>query len=127
MLNIYSDNIQIQRKFFVNQYVIPENTAVKIGLPAKRPERLLNFLINYGQSHSSIKKINFGLMKNGAEFSYLVNIQHDSNQNIIPIIGKAVEKISYEEKYDYPVDFTGEDSFFKNDTKYIIYERRIKR
>lgn len=121
-LNHYSDRVQFERSFFSKQYVIPKETTLKIGLPASRPEKLIDFLIDYGQNHSSIKKISFALMQNGEEFSYLVNIQDAEKEMIIPEIGKAVEQISQRENYQYPVDFTSDEELFGNDSSYVIYQ-----
>lgn len=121
-LNRYSDSVQFERRFFSKQYVIPKETTIKIGLPASIPEKLIDFLIDYGQNHSSIKKISFALMQNGEEFSYLVNIQDAEKEIIIPEIEKAVEQISQRENYRYPVDFTSDEELFGNDSSYVIYQ-----
>lgn len=124
-LNLQSDSVQFERSFFTKQYVIPKETTVKIGLPATRPEKLIDFLVQYGQDHPTIKKISLALMQNGEEFSYLVNVQHTEQEDIIPMIGREVEQISRAENYPYPVDFTGDESMFGDDSRYVVYQENM--
>ncbi|GGC86776.1 enhanced serine sensitivity protein SseB C-terminal domain-containing protein [Enterococcus wangshanyuanii] len=120
-LNPNSDSVQLNRSVFSSHHVIKQNTKIHIGLPAERPEAIIDFLVDYAQIEPSISAIYLGLMNNNDEFSYVVFIDSERAKELVPEIGPKIGEICVSSKALYPVDFIYDN--FLNEEQYQIYEK----
>ncbi|MFC4653126.1 enhanced serine sensitivity protein SseB C-terminal domain-containing protein [Lactococcus nasutitermitis] len=122
-LNRNSDSVQLNRTTFTHRYQMPAGVKINIGLPANPPQKLIDFLVTYGKQHDFVDKIYLALIERNQEFSYLVYVQHHADYDIVPEIGTTAGKVANTEHYPYPVDFAQNGEIFKEDEKYLIYEK----
>ena len=122
-LNPNTDSVQLNRSVFSSHHVIKQDTKIHIGLPAERPEAIIDFLVAYAKNDPSISAIYLGLMNRQDEFSYAVFIDSERAKEIIPEIGPKIGEICLSSKALYPVDFMYDN--FLNEEQYQIYAKGI--
>ncbi|MDA9472244.1 enhanced serine sensitivity protein SseB C-terminal domain-containing protein [Enterococcus sp. 5H] len=120
-LNPNSDSAQINRSVFTPRHAIKKNTEIQIGLPAEPPVVLIDFLVNYAKENPTINHMYLGLARYNDEFSYLVFLDSEQTERIVPEIGPEISALCIDEKIVYPVDFVYDN--FLADEQYLIYKK----